>query len=1094
MILPSVRSDVLPFAWSDVMKLSKNHWLCGVEETGRFLTACICAGCLCAGGAGEARAQDPVVTPIDVERACSINGVLFSMDGDPIAGARVLIGDREFATNEDGGFHALLPPGEYEILVALGEDWSAPVRVTSVDLSKCGSAEIVISSRGPSRPPDFALEDGGHADVTAEKSDKPTEREDLGPPGKIKGRVEVFEEGAPIEGARVFVRGLDVEAKTDKQGRFELEVPPGKHDLALIHPEYSSRAEPGIEVMSEQAVEILVEMSPAAVTLDAFVVYVPRIEGSTASLLEERKDAVTMNEVIGAEQFSRSGDSSAAGALKRVTGLTVVGGKYVYVRGLGDRYSSTLLNGSTLPSPEPDKRVVPLDLFPTALLESVTIQKTYSPDMPGEFGGGVVRLQTRSFPREFEASTSLSLGLVGGTTFREIQTFQGGKFDFLGIDDGTRALPPEVEEAGADRQISLKNPTNERGYTQEELEEFGESMPRTWGLESGRALPNIGLGGTVGNTFDLGGVKLGARGSLTYSNNWDIQQETRRYVRYDSATDELDVRDEFDFETINNQVIVGGIFAGGVEFNRNQKIRVTSMINRVTDDVSRVYTGFNRDAQTDIQVRRGRWLERQLLFEQITGEHRLAPKLELDWRYVYSRASMVEPDRRETRYDYEPEAGQFLFSAYAENNSRLYSELQDNNHDAAFDLTYRLGANDSEEGDQEEEKRGVSFSAGAQAVSKERDVDTRRYKFQDLSISDELRALPADELFVPENIGPGQAFRFEEITRPTDSYEASQQVFGGYLASEVPLGARLTLTGGVRVEYSSQEVASFEPFAPDKEPIRANVESADLLPALNVSFDLDERMKLRGAISRTVSRPDFRELSPACFNDVVGGQQVCGNPEDLDRARIVHADGRWEYYPDVGESLSASVFYKYFDSPIEEILIPGAVNTLTFANARSATLMGIELETRKSLGFATERMEDFYVSGNVSLIRSRVTLDPELDLSLTSLERSLQGQSPYVINVQFGWEPEALGIDATVLYNVFGPRIASVGVQGVPDTYEMPFHQLDAVVSYRISDQFRLGFKAKNLLDLASISRTGDIDTRREIRGREVSLSVGAKF
>ena len=228
--------------------------------------------------------------------------------------------------------------------------------------------------------------------------------------------------------------------------------------------------------------------------------------------------------------------------------------------------------------------------------------------------------------------------------------------------------------------------------------------------------------------------------------------------------------------------------------------------------------------------------------------------------------------------------------------------------------------------------------------------------------------------------------------------------------------------------------------------------------------------------------------------DVVGGQQICGNPEGLDRARITHTDLRWEFYPDVGESLSASVFYKHFDSPIEEIIIPGAVNTLTFANASSATLLGLEVEARKSLGFAAQKLEAFYLSGNVSLIRSRVELNPELDLSLTSLDRPLQGQSPYVFNVQFGWEPEEVGVDATILYNVFGPRITGVGVQGVPDSLELPFHQLDAVISYKLDDRFRFGLKAKNLLNLAAIERTGDIDVRREIKGREVSLSVGATF
>ena len=1071
------------------MNASRRRWSCGVRRAGQFAAACVCAGSLSVTSAGEARAQDPVVTALEQE--CTINGVLFSLEGMPIAGAIVQIEDRSYLTNSDGGFHALLPPGKYTIAVAI--DGRPAVNVTEVDLSRCGSAEIVISNRGPSLPPDFDLEETEREKPDDERAGKVGDEVEQGPPGTIVGRVVSFDKKNPISGARVFVRGLDVEARTDKQGRFSFEVPAGTHDLALIHPEFSSESRTGVVVESDARVEVAIEMSPASVTLDAFVVYVPRIEGSTASLLEERKDAVTMNEVIGAEQFSKSGDSSAASALKRVTGLTVVGGKYVYVRGLGDRYSSTLLDGSTLPSPEPDKRVVPLDLFPTALLESVTIQKTYSPDMPGEFGGGVVRLQTRSFPREFQASTSLSLGFVGDTTSRRVETFQGGRLDFLGVDDGSRALPPEVEAAGADRQIALENPVNEDGYSAEELEAFGEAMPRTWGLEQGRALPNIGLGGSVGNTFDLGGVKLGALASLTYSNDWDIANEVRRYVRYDSNTDEVDVRDEFDFETITNQIIVGGIVAGGLEFSDDQNITVTSMVNRVTDDVSRSYVGFNRDAGNTIIIRRGRWLERQLLFEQVRGEHALGDRLSLDWRYVFSRATMKEPDRRETRYDFEPEAGIFLFSNFAESNSRLYSELTDNNHDAAFDLTYDFTSRDIED-DAQEEISGISLSAGAQAVAKSREVDTRRYKFQDLRVSDELRALPPNELFAPENIGPGEAFRFEEITRPTDYYIADQQLFGGYLSGVFPVGQRLSLTGGARVEHSSQNVTSFQPFQVNREEIAGSVESTDLLPALNISYRLSDQMQLRGAASRTVSRPDFRELSPACFNDVVGGQQICGNPEGLDRARITHTDLRWEFYPDVGESLSASVFYKHFDSPIEEIIIPGAVNTLTFANASSATLLGLEVEARKSLGFAAQKLEAFYLSGNVSLIRSRVELNPELDLSLTSLDRPLQGQSPYVFNVQFGWEPEEVGVDATILYNVFGPRITGVGVQGVPDSLELPFHQLDAVISYKLDDRFRFGLKAKNLLNLAAIERTGDIDVRREIKGREVSLSVGATF
>ena len=340
------------------------------------------------------------------------------------------------------------------------------------------------------------------------------------------------DKGAPIEGARVFARGVEAEALTGADGTFRLEAPSGAPlDVAIVHPSYAAARRGGVVARPGGGEELVVELVSAASMGEEFVVYIPRIEGATSSLLEERKEAATLNEVIGAEQFGASGDSSAAAALKRVTGLTVVGGRYVYVRGLGDRYSSTLLNGSTLPSPEPERRVVPLDLFPTALLESVTIQKTYSPDRPGEFGGGVVALQTRTFPSEFQASLSVGAGYRQGATLSEAESFEGGSWDWLGFDDGTRALPARVARAGERGPIRLGNSLS-GGLEAGELEELGEAMPKTWGLELARAMPDWGGSAAIGNSWRSLGSTWGARLSATLSSGAERVPETFSFLRF----------------------------------------------------------------------------------------------------------------------------------------------------------------------------------------------------------------------------------------------------------------------------------------------------------------------------------------------------------------------------------------------------------------------------------------------------------------------------------------------------------------------------------------------------------------------------------
>ena len=1039
--------------------------------------------------AQPALAQAPASAPAQADAArATVRGVIFDEDGAPMPSVEVRVGSLPVVlTNADGAFELQVEPGRYAIFVLADRYREARVNVLSV--ADGGSVELVMTLYRDGRAPLIDLEGAAEPPpLTLDEAQDPIQ----GPtrsaakaaslPGRIQGRALSLDRRSPVQDARVFVRGLSVEARTDAQGRFTLEVPAGTYQISVIHPDYSAQSVPEVEVTAQRDTSISVELSPAAMELDDFTVTAPRIEGSTIALLDARRQAATVNEVLGAEQFTKSGDSSAAGALKRVTGLTVVGGKYVYVRGLGERYSSTLLNGATLPSPEPEQRVVPLDMFATSLLESVTIQKTYSPDQPGEFGGGVVSLQTRTDPSERQATLGVSVGYLTGTTFAQGALGPRGSLDWLGFDDGTRALPASVRTASQRATLRERGRFDTNGYTPEQLQALGRAMPNTWAMSPLTVPPNMGLSATIGDRFSLAGLRAGLRAGLTYQNGWDQDLSERSFYRV-GAQQRLELRNGYQFNETNNTISAGLILTGSLAMDEAHTLRFTSMINRVSDDEGRTYRGFNRDAGADIRVSRMRWLERMLMYHQLLGQHRLDARgqAQLDWRYVFSQASRAEPDLRESRYDLEGATGDFLLSNLPEGNSRLFSDLVDDNHDLAADLTLPLSGLSQHE---------AKLKTGAQLVLKRRRVDTRRFKYFGL-LPDAVLAQSPERIFTAQNIGP-DGLSFGEITRATDNYAADQTVLAMYAMTQLTLGEALTLQGGARLEYSDQSVSTFELFNPTASPVAANLSALDIFPALNATWSLSEDAKVRAALARTVSRPDFREMSPAAFTDVAGGSSVEGNPQ-LERALITHADLRWEWYPRRGELWSVGAFGKRFERPIEMVLIPSAQRTVTFQNAQGATNMGVELEARKGLDLLHEALRDLYVSGNLALIRSRVQLPQGPGSVLTASQRALQGQSPYVLNLQAGYDEVESGLSVSVLYNVFGPRIMEVGALGAPDIYEQPFHQLDVVATHRVG-LWRLGLRAQNLLDLPAQWTQGDQIVEGRTRGRGLSLSAGVQF
>ena len=1012
----------------------------------------------------------PLIVPLMATEAVAEDRtgeiVVFVFEGGvPLADTEVTVGALSGRTGRFGDLRLRIAPGLHPVSVR-GEQ-RATVRVAAGEES-----EVLLDLRG-GRVAVEAPEDRGTSPVVSEDAIT----------GRVRGQIRDVETGKPVAKARIFVRGQAVEAMTDAEGRFELSLPVGASGLSVLAGGYASGSAE-VAVVEGDVVEVAIGLTPSGAHLGSFFVRLPVVEGSTAALLDERRTSSSVADVIGAEQMSRSGDSSAASALRRVTGLTVVGGRFVYVRGLGERYSSTTLNGATLPSPDPERRVVPLDMFPASLLDSVVIQKSFSPDMPAEFGGGTVQLRTRRVPDDWVLSFGISGSYVATTTFgRGLSGQDGGATDFLGMDSGHRALPELVADASDASPLEETDMFSDLGYTTEQLEKFGEAMPNRWDLGTRWVPPDLGLSFTVGNGHEVGGAKIGWLVGTTYSSGWDIDRFERRYFAVGEGG-ALETSHVYAFDGLDHDVGLGLIGNVGVEVG-DQAVQLTSLVIRKTSDTARIYQGPNRDVGSDIRVSRLRWVERSLIYNQLSGRFELPGALtpDIDWRYALSLAGRLEPDRAETRFDQdEANPDQWFLSDRPEGNQRFFSALSDRNHDVGLDLTWRFNPEDEASG---------RVRVGVAGMQKRRGVDTRRFKYihkGQLSRDEGTLQQDAGAIFVDENIG-ADGFQFEEITRQTDNYSASQKLLAGYAMVETPLTSWLRVMAGARVEHSDQRVSTFELFNPSQEPVEARVTKTDLLPAATATVALPADQQVRLGYGRTLSRPDFREMSPATFNDVTGGRQTFGNPE-LQRATIDNVDLRWELFPGAGEVLSIGGFYKRFRNPIETVVIVSAQLSVSYQNALGAENYGVELEWRKNLGFFGSALEDLTLAGNVSLIRSRVRFDPEAEQINTSLVRPLEGQSPYVVNLQAAYDNPETGTAVSLLYNVFGQRIVEVGALGAPDSFELPVHQLDLVASQRIGRGLQVAVKGKNLLDSWRVRRVGAEVAERQREGWEVGLSL----
>ncbi len=823
--------------------------------------------------------------------------------------------------------------------------------------------------------------------------------------------------------------------------------------------------------------------------------------------------------ILSSEDIARTGDGDIAGALQRVTGLSVVGSGFVFVRGLGDRYSLALLNGSPLPSPEPLRRVVPLDIFPTALIASSVVQKSYSVNYPGEFGGGVINLTTISIPNETFVKIGASAELDGETTGHFGYSYYGSDLDPLGFDDGTRDLPAGLRAAVAGGAFNGDTSAAQR-------RDFAAALvnaPTTLLQRVNNIAPNLGGNISAGTAFDLLGARIGLLGAAGYSNSW----RTRDSIQQISNDPDLAGIPQSSFRRVStdNRILVNAMLGLGAEIGRH-KLRWTNLFIRDTLKQGRLAAGFNRSVQDQdpnlppsIIEQNSYWFERQLLDTQFVGEFKFGD-LSVDLRGTYANSQRESPYERDISYvwlgDGDPatktlsDVDDYVnnLASGGQSATIAFNDLSEDVYAGGIDFAYRLNG-----------AIPTTLSGGYAYTESRR--DSSRFQFQyfrpEGALPIEIAQQRPDYLLSDFNV-----YNFNLQLRDISgaegaaAYEAGLRIHAGYAQAEIELpGPALRAQFGIRFEDAIETVLTGAAIGST-----TRIANDYWLPAATLTWNFADNMQLRLHASKTIARPQFRELAPQIYQDFESDREFTGNPFLTD-SRLTNAEARYEYYFRRGERFSLAGFYKKIDNPIESaaFFAGGGQLRTGFANAPRATLYGVEAEIQTYLplsglgqGFGNKRL---LFIGNYTYAKSKIRSDDTLvigpDLQPVAADllfedgAPLTGQSDHLANLQFGIENRDRLSQATFLLTYASKRVTERGpIQGAarqPDIVEKPGLRLDFVAREAVrflGQEAEIKLEARNLLgqDYEEYQQSGDnrIDINSYKVGRTVSVGMSLKF
>jgi hypothetical protein len=870
--------------------------------------------------------------------------------------------------------------------------------------------------------------------------------------GQIVGKVLDATTGQGIVDAGIQVVGTTTGGASGLDGRYRLKVGAGTVTLQVRRIGYTPKTITGIVVPVDGIINQDVSLTAAKIQLAAVSVTAAKEKGTISEALNQQRNSTNVVNAITAEQISRSPDGDAAQAAQRISGVTVQDGKYLQVRGLSERYTTAALNGVRIPSPEPERKVVPLDLFPTSLLQDISTSKTFSPDQPGDFAGANINIRTKEFPANREVNYSVGFGGNSVVLNEYMPTAPRVGGERLGLVGSSRNMPTALQQANFFGTV-----------TPQQMQDIVTQQRNVWSPIYRNGMGNGSVGVSAGGNSILG-KRIGYVVSANYGYSEERKADEVTAVGNQGANNTVVPLTTLQGTTGRVGVQWGGIANLSAMLGQNSRIALNTTLTRNADNEARVDGGFDENLNDSIARTTLRYVARGVVNVTALGEHQVSNANKTAWSLTYGNTVRKEPDRSDVVYSRVSD-GNYRILSSLDGARRVYFNLAETNVVGQVDHTVTLNQN--------------IIKVGLYSRATNRTADAPIYAFISRA-NEEITAQPANVIFSKEqattvNVQPiGQA----------GSYTASDVTRATYAMSEWQLTDKVRMIAGGRMEAATINVntrtqGGFE--------AQSGLENTDVLPSLMINTKLTDAQNLRFAVSRTLSRPEYRELSPVTFRDVLGGVSITGNSA-LQRALINNVDVRYEWFPTNYEVISVGIFSKHFINPIERLeqATSGAYQA-RFQNAISATNYGIELELRKQL------LTHVSTFSNITLMHSLVQLDTTQALTVTDKSRALVGQAPYVMNTGLTYSSLDGKTNATILFNRVGDRIFAAGVMPLPNIVEKARNLLDVTVKMPVTHNVTARLDMRNLLDARYSYTQGTMEREGFNAGRTLSFGVSIK-
>ncbi|MCK9611859.1 MAG: outer membrane beta-barrel protein [Bacteroidales bacterium] len=878
----------------------------------------------------------------------------------------------------------------------------------------------------------------------------------------ITGTIRDIKTKETIVGVTVMIEGTTIGVSSDLEGNYKIgPLKPGLYNIIISYISYKKQLVPNVKVEKGKQTRVDVDLEEVNTEITGVTVIGTRRHDSEISMISSIKFSDIVVSGISSQQISKSQDKDAAEVVRRIPGITILSNRFIVVRGLNERYNTVWLNNASTPSLESDVKAFSFDLIPSSLIDNIMVYKTPAPELPGDFAGAALQIYTKNIPEKDNITVSYGTSFLGGTTFKTFYEYEGGKWDALGFDDGTRALPENFPDYNLN-----EIPRDAEGKLFRT--EVGRMLNKIWEPHERKAINDNKASLTLAKKFKAGKSTFGNITAINYSDSYSSRELFRaNYLAFDRINEVSDTAYYFNDNQYTNTSKINALVNWSFKTEKGHTLELRNLFNQIGASKTTLTDGRDNYGGMTIKSYELDYSARTIYSGQLGGKHPLKNDIsKMDWTIGYSYARKNQPDiRRITSVLNEDSESPYYnmygvninFAANSDQNGRIFMDTREHLLTATlnFEQKFHFG------------KFHPEIKAGLFYEYKSRKFDARLLGFaiaKTSSFNWEIPYMSIAEIFADTNINATTGIKIDEQTNSLDKYNAGNDILAAYLGFKIPFLQRFNLYAGLRMEKYHFTLSS----GSEESPVSVKNDTINFFPSANLSYNINEKNIIRFAYGQTINHPEFREVAPFNFYVYELKAYYKGNPS-LKSAYIHNVEFRYEYYPSLSEILTIGAFYKKFKNPVEATMYSaGSGWDYTFVNAVSSYSFGAELDMRKSFANLAGKknflrhFKDFTLVLNASLIKSEVTTD---DVFARERKRAMQGQSPFIVNLGIYYQNDTLGLGVSLLYNVIGKRIIYVGNVNDPHTYEMPRNILDFSVSKSLGKHVNIKFGINDILN-----------------------------